>query len=45
MTLARQHVRLDITSYAATIDAIDANIGVDANAHCDSCKTSSQYAA
>jgi hypothetical protein len=44
-SIARQHVRLDITSYAAAIDAIDANIGVDANAHCNSCKTRSQNAA
>lgn len=41
-SIARQHTRLDITSYAVTIDAIDANIGVDATAaHSSCCKTSS----
>lgn len=44
-SIARPHIRLDITVYATIIDANDANIGVDANAHCDSCKTSSQNAA
>jgi len=44
-SIARQHIRLDITAYATMIDASDANIRVDANAHCISCKTSSQNVA
>jgi hypothetical protein len=44
-SIARQHIILDITAHATMIDTNDANIGVDANAHCDSCKTSSQNAA
>lgn len=42
-SIARQHV--GITAYATMIDAIDADIGVDATAHSDSCKTSSENAA
>ncbi|MGC1131299.1 MAG: hypothetical protein WA941_00645 [Nitrososphaeraceae archaeon] len=43
-SIARQHIRLGITAYATMIDAIDADIGVDATAHSDSCKTSSENA-
>lgn len=43
-SIARQHVRLDITSYADTIDAIDAIIGIDANS-LRFLQTSSQNAA
>lgn len=44
-SIARQHVGLVITAYATMIDAIDADLGVDATAHSDSCKTSSENAA
>lgn len=45
-SIARQHIRQGITAYATMIDAIDADIGVDAAAaHSNSCKTNSQNAA
>ena len=43
-SIAKQHIRLGITGYATMIDAIDADIEVDATAHSSYCKTSSQNA-